>query len=504
MIDIDIDFKNIVDSSPTGFHFWELIDDELVLIGFNKAASDILKIDHSKLLGLKIEDAFSGLKNTNQPILYKKIAIGEVNTFSFENYYKDDRINGYYKMDVFSNKKNFVCVSFMDITELKKLEMNLIKAKEKAEESERLKTSFLASMSHEIRTPMNGIIGFADLLKENNINEEDQKNYIEIIKKSGKRMLNILNNIISISKIDAGVEKVNNDATDINSLLKYIYDFFKIEVENKGLKLILNEKLEKENSLILTDREKIYSILINLVKNSIKYSDKGKIWFGCNKVGDNLIFYVKDQGVGIPKKDRETIFNIFTQLKNSDGRKKGGIGLGLTISKKYVEMLGGKIWIDTETKKGTKFYFSIPYVKVDDIEDEMEEKLEYTKILKNKKFLIVENDETSMLLLSTIIKKYGGKVIKVYNGLDAIDICRRNNDIDLIFMDIHIPEINGYETTKEIRLFNNDVIIIAQTAYALEGDESLAKTSGCNEYISKPISIEDVRNIIEKYLNVEF
>lgn len=401
-------------------------------------------------------------------------------------------------------KINGLLSSGEDITEQKKTEIKLIKAKEKAEESERLKTSFLASMSHEIRTPMNGIIGFADLLKENNINEEDQKNYIEIIKKSGKRMLNILNNIISISKIDAGVEKVNNDATDINSLLKYIYDFFKIEVENKGLKLILNEKLEKENSLVLTDKEKIYSILINLVKNSIKYSDKGKICFGCNKVDNNLIFYVKDHGIGIPKKYRETIFNIFTQLKNSDGRKEGGIGLGLTISKKYVEMLGGRIWLDKETKKGTKFYFSVPYVKVDDIEDEMEEKLEYTKILKNKKFLIVENDETSMLLLSTIIKKYGGKVIKTYNGLDAIDICKRNNDIDLIFMDIHMPEINGYETTKKIRLFNNDVIIIAQTAYALEGDESLAKTSGCNEYISKPISIEDVRNIIEKYLNVKF
>ena len=246
-----------------------------------------------------------------------------------------------------------------DITERKKIERDIIYAKEKAEESDRLKSAFLANMSHEIRTPMNGILGFAELLKEPSLSGETQQEYIRIIEKAGARMLNIITNIVDISKIESGQMLVNITETNVNEQIDYLEKFFVTEVENKGLNLFIRNSLPSSETIIKTDREKLYAILTNLIKNAIKYTEKGFIEIGCQKKVDFVEFYVKDTGIGVPKDRQEPIFERFIQADISNKMAKHGAGLGLSISKAYVEMLGGKIWMESEMGIGSTFYFTI-------------------------------------------------------------------------------------------------------------------------------------------------
>lgn len=260
---------------------------------------------------------------------------------------------------------NFIVVS-EDITQKKQLLEDLITAKEKAEESDKLKTAFLANMSHEIRTPMNGILGFAELLKEQDLTNEIQQKYIHIIEKSGARMLNIINNIVDISKIEAGLMEITLTDSDINEQIDYIYNFFKPEVEAKGMQLYFKKHYANHKAIIKTDQEKLYAIFTNLVKNAIKYSYRGYIEFGYypeqNKQGrDLMIFYVKDTGIGIHKDKTSIIFDRFRQVSEGKNRHYEGAGLGLSITKSYVEMLGGKIWVESEEGVGSRFCFSLPY-----------------------------------------------------------------------------------------------------------------------------------------------
>ncbi|MCK9413064.1 MAG: PAS domain S-box protein [Prolixibacteraceae bacterium] len=248
-----------------------------------------------------------------------------------------------------------------DITNRKKTELELIHAKEKAEESERLKTAFLTNLSHEIRTPMNGILGFADLLKNPNLTGAEQQTYISIIEKSGARMLNIINNIVDISKIEAGLVNIYIKSLNVNELIDYVYTFFKPEVESKRLKFSYRYGLPAKDASIETDYEKVCSILSNLVKNAIKYTEDGSIEFGYDKKGDILEFYVKDTGIGIPKERQKAIFERFIQADINDKMARQGAGLGLTIAKSYVEMLGGKIRTESKEGIGSTFYFTLPF-----------------------------------------------------------------------------------------------------------------------------------------------
>ena len=394
-----------------------------------------------------------------------------------------------------------------EIEQRKQVEQELIEALKRAEESDSLKSAFLANMSHEIRTPMNGILGFAELLKEPDLTGEQQQEYIKIIEKSGARMLNIINDIIDISKIESGQMKAVLQETNINEQLEFIYQLFKREVEHKELSFSMKKVSLPPESIIETDREKLYAILTNLVKNSIKYTSKGFIEFGCDIVETNhellLQYFVRDTGIGIPKNRHEAIFERFIQVDVVDKMARQGAGLGLAISKAYVEMLGGKIWIESEEGKGSTFYFTIPYLQVSknkiNVEGEALAPIEETQ-LKKLKILVAEDDRSSSQLISIIIRKIAGEIISVENGTEAVRACFENPEIDLILMDIQMPIMDGYEATRRIRQFNSDVIIIAQTAFALSGDNKKAIEAGCNDYVSKPIKPDNLLNLIRKHI----
>ncbi|MBA4317616.1 MAG: hypothetical protein C0412_04370 [Flavobacterium sp.] len=391
-----------------------------------------------------------------------------------------------------------------DITERKNVEKELIKAKEKAEESDRLKLAFLANMSHEIRTPMNGILGFTELLKSPLLAGEEQQEYIRIIEKSGIRMLNIINDIISISKVESGQIEISLSETNVNEQIEYLHTFFKPEAAHKGIQLSVTNQLPSKETLINTDKEKVYAILTNLIKNAIKFTDSGSIEFGCAQKGKHLEYFVKDTGAGISKSQQKIIFERFRQANETITRSHEGSGLGLAISKAYVEMLGGKIWVDSKQGKGSTFYFTIPTnTELKSIEkitiEKVPSKENEENQIKDLKVLIVEDDEISKLLITIAVKTFSKEILKVSTGFEAIEACRNNPDIDLVMMDINMPEMGGYEATEQIRKFNKDVVIIAQTANGMQSDRDEAIAAGCTDYISKPVNIASLSELIHKY-----
>jgi len=390
--------------------------------------------------------------------------------------------------------------------EKEKRAAELIIAKEKAEESDRLKSAFLANMSHEIRTPMNGILGFAELLKEPKLTGEEQQEYISIIEKSGARMLNIINDIISISKVESGLMEISISETNINEQIVFIYTFFKPEAELKGIQISFKNSLPAKEAIIKTDREKIYAIFTNLVKNAIKFTHDGSIEFGYEKKGKYFEFFVKDTGIGIRQEQKEIIFRRFRQGSESLTRNYEGAGLGLSISKAYVKMLGGKIWVESEFGKGSIFYFTIPCNAeseeknvIKDIDSADGEENQNNPEVSGLKILIAEDDEISEMLLRMAVKIFGKEILTVRTGVEAIEACRNNPDIDLILMDVKMPEMDGYTAARQIRQFNKDVVIIAQTAFGLVGDREKAIDAGCNDYIIKPIDVSLLKILIQKH-----
>lgn len=402
---------------------------------------------------------------------------------------------------IINNKERMY--TYKDITQKQAEKEELKRAKEKAEESDRLKTAFLANMSHEIRTPMNSILGFAQLLNSNSVSETEQKEYLQIIDKSGKRMLGIINDLINISKIESGQMTTTLTMTNISEQLTFIYNFFQLQAKenNIGLKIHLCPGIR--NKLILTDTEKFYAILINLVKNAIKFTKTGSIMFGCSQTEPECIFFVRDTGIGIPREKLDSIFDRFVQVDSSYSSGYEGSGLGLSITKGYVELLGGKLWVESTEGKGSTFYFSLPNALLENTSTAKEQPLHVPLMVNVKhKILVAEDDPTSMLLLNSLLSTQNLMVYKATNGKEAIEIFEENPDINLILMDIKMPVMDGFQAAKLIKQSHPNTPIIAQSAFALTHEKEQF-SSVFDDYLTKPIEVNNFNILINKYLSKE-
>ncbi|MEA3444632.1 MAG: PAS domain S-box protein, partial [Bacteroidota bacterium] len=389
--------------------------------------------------------------------------------------------------------------------ERKMADENVIKALEKATESDRLKTSFLANMSHEIRTPMNAIIGFSGLLSDPELTQEERVQFVSHINNNGNSLLTLINEILDIAKLEAGKIKINKSRCFINQVLTELHDFFEKEKKLKSkqdISFILNIPIKDDYFSIFTDPVRFRQIMTNLVGNSLKYTEGGKIEFGYSISVENTIrFYVKDTGIGIPESMKDYIFDRFRQVNESHTRGYGGTGLGLTISKNLVNLLGGEIWLDSKTGEGSTFYFTLPFdaksLELKSKKIPLQGKGKY--FWPEKMILVVEDVRTNFEFIEALLKRTNVDVIWAKDGIEAVDMFSENKEIDLVLMDIQMPRMNGYEATREIKKIRNETPIIAQTAYAMAEDRQKIFQSGCDDYISKPIKSDLLYSLIAKY-----
>lgn len=387
-----------------------------------------------------------------------------------------------------------------DISRRKHVEEELIKAKEKAEESDRLKSAFLQNISHEIRTPMNAIIGFAALLNEPGLNNENRKTYIEIITQSSNQLLSIIMDVIEISNIEAGIFKLDKSEINLNAFMANLHTQFNEKAIEKGIEFSLNTSLSDDKTKIMTDAIKLGQIFSNILSNAFKFTSHGQIDFGYTLKEKYLMFYVSDTGIGIPENQHSMVFDHFYQVEPPALHLYEGTGLGLSISKAYTELLGGKIWLRSEQGKGSVFYFTIPYerININKISEYQIVESEKRALFDSKTLLIAEDDNNNYTLIKKLLSDLNIKIIRASNGIEAVDICRSGEQIDMILMDIKMPLMDGYEATKQILEQLPDMKIIAQTAYA--DDEIKALESGCTGFISKPFDKHHLQTVVKGYL----
>jgi len=410
--------------------------------------------------------------------------------------YPDDRKRS---VDIFLS---FILYATLMIFLLYVVKQEFTRQKEKAIRSDKLKSAFLANMSHEIRTPMNAIVGFSRLLQMDITNDNKNK-YSRIIQSSSDNLLRLINDIIDLSKIEAGDMEIKYADLNLKDVFTELMDMYKIELAKREKQdITLDFTLPGKDLFIHSDALRLKQVLINLLDNAIKYTDQGKILFAVEKKDKKLVFSVKDTGSGIKAEDQKRIFDQFTKVDYHD-LNIGGTGIGLSIVVRIVEMLKGEIWLNSLEGEGSHFYFAIPYLPPTGNLAEILKSKEIKSSVSNgnaKTVMVVEDDESSFLLLEALLYMLEVNFHHVTNGKEAIQYVLENPDIRLILMDIKLPIMDGYEVTREIKKLNPGIIVIAQTAYAMMGDEEKAYSAGCDEYLTKPLNLNKLQDLIAKYL----
>ena len=391
-----------------------------------------------------------------------------------------------------------------DITERKNQVRDIIQAKMKAEESDRLKSTFLATMSHELRTPLNAVIGFSDLIIENTNLDSDTKEFVRLIHNNGQHLLNLIEDIFDLSLIESNQVKIYNAQFDLVHVLQELAEIIPVELSkfNKTDKIEFKNELPDKQIVLNSDASRITQIISNLLKNAIKFTLDGFVKLGLRELGDDIVIYVEDSGIGISEEKQEIIFEIFRQGEESLTRQFGGAGLGLSLSHNLAELLGGKLWVESVEGKGSVFYFKIARYKNGFKKTVNQKETKVQAVDWSDKYVLIAEDESSNYeLLMYILRPTRIRIKRVTNGNDAITEVLNKECPDLILMDIKMPELNGFEATKSIKEVYPDLPIIAQTAFAISGDREEALSMGCDEYISKPIKKNDLLELMKKYLS---
>jgi signal transduction histidine kinase len=379
---------------------------------------------------------------------------------------------------------------------------DFLRQKERAMKSDRLKSAFLANMSHEIRTPMNAIVGFSQILNDGT-GSDNIRQYINIIQNSSENLLRLINDIIDLSKIEAADLEIKQSEISIREMFIELKDIYLIEILKKEKTNVnISFNLPDDDILIQSDPLRLKQILSNLLSNALKFTSNGTIIFSCAKRGKELIFTVSDTGTGIPVEDQPRIFERFTKF-NYQGMNTEGTGIGLSITEKLVSLLNGRIWLSSVVGKGSDFFFSIPYVPPKNQSSSPKKKQMMnvsatSEIL--RPILVVEDDKTSHMLIKEFLRPLNIEIHHVTDGTDAINFIKINPDIRLILMDIKLPFMDGFEATRAIKKINPEIPIIAQTAYAMVGDREKALSAGCDDYITKPLDLKKLQDLVMKYI----
>ncbi|NTV16558.1 MAG: response regulator [Chlorobiaceae bacterium] len=504
--------RNLIDYMRNGYAYCQIIYEKGDAVDFiheevNKGYEQLTGLKN--VVGRKITEVLPGILESNPEFLEKHFRVVETGIpDQFEIYL--EALKKWFDISVYSPKKGYFVAMFDDISERKRQEIELKKmcekltaAKEHAEECGRLKTAFLANISHEIRTPMNGILGFSELLKDPYLSGEEHAEYVDLIYQSGQRMQAIINDLIDITRIEAGEAKLQIAETPVNRLFHFLHGFFKPEIDKKGLYLNCTTALPDEDSILLTDGLKLNQILTNLIQNALKFTDKGGIDFGYTRKDGTLQFYVIDSGIGIPDNMKEKIFERFRRVDNPLNRRHEGAGLGLHISRGYVEMLGGTIWVESIEGKGSKFFFTLPCnLPVSSVKQSHPPIIQdIVDAVPGVTILIAEDETMSSFLLKKILKGEHITILSAVNGQEAVVLVDRHPEINLVLIDIQMPVMDGFEATSLIKKIRPELPVIVQTAVSTKETIKKAAQAGCDGFITKPINMNKLLEMMQELLN---
>lgn len=466
--------------------------------GPDKARGKTNKVFFTKRVARRMIEEDRDILETGNPLVNKIV------------YFEDEGVKGFWmeknKIPIRDERGVITMIMgiFKDVSDLMQIENELKEAKERAEESDRLKTSFLANMSHEIRTPMNGIIGFANLLRDPGLSEDKKSLFLKHIDHSSSQLLNIIDDIIDISKIESGQMKISNKPVRINGILEEIYSsfFHSIRGDAPGDKKVafnLKKGNISHDFTIVTDDFRLSQIFNNLIGNAIKFTKEGHITFGYTlKNNRHVEFFVSDSGIGIPNNKIRLIFDRFGQVNQERSLQPSGTGLGLPISKSLVDLMGGEMWVKSEMGKGTTFYFTLPLV-IEQAEEEARALISNKSYdWSNKQILVAEDEELNWMFVREMLRQTGASIHRARNGHEVVEFTRKLSP-DAILMDIKMPEMNGIDAARKIREFNSTVPIIAQTAFVMAEEKEESIRAGCNHFVTKPLDRTTIMELIDSY-----
>lgn len=466
--------------------------------GSDETVGKTNKVFFTKRVARKMMEEDRTIIETGTPIVNKII------------YFEDEGVEGFWmeknKIPIRDERGVITMIIgiFKDVSDLMRIESELKDARDRAEESDRLKTSFLANMSHEIRTPMNGIIGFANLLRDPDLSENKRDLFLKHIDHSSNQLLNIIDDIIDISKIESGQLKISNKPVRINGILDEIYSsfFHRIRGDAPGQKLVdfnLKKGNESKDFTIVTDDFRLRQVFNNLIGNAIKFTKEGHITFGYSLRNHRHVeFFVSDSGIGIPNNKTRLIFDRFGQVDQERSLQPSGTGLGLPISKSLVNLMGGEMWVESVVGKGTTFFFTLPLVVEEPVEEPRVLISNKTYNWSNKHILVAEDEELNWFFVREMLRQTGATIHRARDGREVVALARKLSP-DAILMDIKMPEMSGIDAARKIRGFNDTVPIIAQTAFVMAEEKEESIRAGCNHFVTKPLDRTTILELIDSY-----